>query len=330
MTIASLVLMTGCVIDHLPDGGDDTQPTPPTQPPPAPQPVASGTYDVRTELDLTIEAVLPEPAYDVVVTLRNFSTAPAHTLLDLAEQAGVPAVGTIRDALPSALESRLEGWIDDEIAKIEIDGVPVTQVAGDIAALAETALTTFALDSELTVNGATATHTLTSIDLTPAGIETVIVLEALPSDVISATATCTTKSGKLTLGEHGFGLAYGQYIWNAVDAKLGGIRTKLGTAVNCPALAARVASKCLLGVCVGHATELTAICERGLDEVVARAEAKVAALRFEALKLAAGTATLVDANKDGNAEQLAAGVWTAELNAGQGLRPVPGTFTATR
>ena len=28
--------------------------------------------------------------------------------------------------------------------------------------------------------------------------------------------------------------------------------------------------------------------------------------------------------------ELADGVWTAEINAGQGLRPVPATFTATR
>ncbi|MBA3538450.1 MAG: hypothetical protein H0T79_02375, partial [Deltaproteobacteria bacterium] len=84
------------------------------------------------------------------------------------------------------------------------------------------------------------------------------------------------------------------------------------------------------GYCVGHQAELTAICERGVDEIVARVRAKITALRFDALHLAAGTALLVDANGDGDIEQLAQGVWTAELNAGQGLRPVPATFTGAK
>jgi hypothetical protein len=329
-TFASLVLLAGCLNPDPILGGDD-EPTNPTNPnPPSPQPVASGTYDVRSSIDITVEAILPETAYEAVVTLRDFSTAPAHTLLDLAEQAGVPAVGTIRAALPDVVESKLEGWIDAEIAKVTIDGVPVTQYAGEIAALAETALTTFALDSELTITGSSATHALTAIDLTPAGIDARIAIGALPSDIVSATTICTSKNATLTLGDHGYALAYGQYIWNAIDAKLGGIRAKVGAAVNCPNIASRVAAKCVLSVCVGHQAELTAICERGLDEVVARAEAKVAELRFDALHFEAGRATLVDANHDGNVEALANGTWTAELNAGQGLRPVPATFTAPR
>lgn len=85
-----------------------------------------------------------------------------------------------------------------------------------------------------------------------------------------------------------------------------------------------------VGVCVGHTAELTEICERGLDEVVERAHAKFLAYRFDALHLAAGTATLVDADADRTADALTAGRWTTEINAGQGLRAVPATFTATR
>lgn len=102
-----------------------------------------------------------------------------------------------------------------------------------------------------------------------------------------------------------------------------GIRASLGAAVNCPLVAARVASKCVLGVCVGHTSELTSICERGLDEVVERAHAKLASFRFDAFHLEAGTATVL-------ATGLVGGVWTAEINAGQGLRHAPATFTATR
>lgn len=306
--------------------GSDTQP---------PAPVASGAYQVRSQIDLTVEALLPEPAEDMVVTLRDFSTNPAHTLLDLAEDAGVPAVGTLRDALPDYVEGKLEGWMNGEIIKIKVGGVPVPQIAGEIAALAETALTQFALDSELEVAGSVATHTLKAIDLAPAGIDVRVELDALPGDIITATASCSSTDGALTLGDHAYALAYGEYIWRAVDQAVSAqygtdVRGVIAGAVNCPALAHTIAAKCYLGYCVGHEADLTAICEAGIDEVVERAHDKVAAMRFDALHLAAGTAMLVDADDDGAVEALAGGVWTAEINAGMGLRPVPATFSATR
>jgi hypothetical protein len=303
-----------------------------TTPPP---PVASGAYQVRSEIDLTVEALLPEPAADMVETLRSFSTNPAETLFDLAESAGVPAVGTIRDALPSYLEDKLYGWIDGEIAKVTLGGVPVTQIAGDIAAMAETALTQFALDSEMNVQGGVATHTLKTIDFTPAGLDQAYSLDTIPDVIVSRTATCTSTATTFSIGDHTYGLPYGELAWTAVnDAMIAqhgmDIRASLGAAVNCPAIAATVAQKCVWSVCVGHEAELTAICEKGLDEVVERARAKFASMKFEALHFQSGTATLVDANKDGTAEALANGVWTAELNAGMGLRHVPATFTATK
>ena len=79
----------------------------------------------------------------------------------------------------------------------------------------------------------------------------------------------------------------------------------------------------MLGVCVGHAAELTEICEAGLDEVVGRIHDKFSALRFDAIHFAAGSATITSGG-------LTNGVWTAEINAGQGLRHVPATFAATK
>lgn len=307
---------------------EPTEPTPPVEPTPEPPaPVASGMYQVRSNIDVTANAVLPSTAYEVVTTLRSFSEQPARTLFDLAEDAGVPAVGTIRDALPSALESRLEGWIDDEIAKLSVNGVPVTQLAANIAALGETSLSSFAIDSTLTVQGSTATHRLTTLDLTPTGLDAKFALDALPANVIERTATCASDDGTFSIGDHRFSIEYGAYVWQALDqhvtAEYGAsIRATLGAAVNCPAIAARVADQCLWGACVGHETELTSICERGLDEVVARVHDKITAMRFDALRLAAGTATITDTRLDGT--------WTAELDVGQGLRPVPAAFTAVK
>jgi len=86
----------------------------------------------------------------------------------------------------------------------------------------------------------------------------------------------------------------------------------------------------VFGVCVGHRAELLELCERGLDEVVARARGKMEALRFDAIRLEAGEAALSQLGADGVAARLADGVWTAEIDASQGLRPVPATFTGSR
>jgi hypothetical protein len=300
-----------------------------------PAPVPSGAYQVRSHVDLTVEALLPEPAAEAVITLREFSTNPARTLLDLAEEMGVPAVAEIRDDLPSYVEDKLEGWIDGEIAKLAIDGVPVPQLAGNLAALAETALTQFALDSELVIAGGMATHTLKAIDLAPSGIAARVALDALPGEIVAASSTCSVASGRLSIGNHVYGIAYGEYVWRAVNqavtAEYGAdIRGLLGSAVSCPTLAHAIATKCYWGVCVGHEAQLTAICEAGLDEVVERVHAKFSAMRFDALHFAAGSASLVDADRDGAVEALAAGVWDAEIDAGMGLRHVPATFTATK
>lgn len=337
----SLLLVTataasGCVLPATGhDGTDPSDPSDPTNPATPPAPVANGPYAVTSNVEITIEALLPEPAANLVGTLRDFSQNPAHTMLDLVEDAGVPAVGTIRDYLPSFLEDKLEGWINDEINKLTIAGVPVPQFAGSIVALAETTLSQVNIESTLTIDGTSATHTLTTLDLSPAGIDSQLELGQFSNEIVSQTTTASTSRSTLSIGEHMFSVAYGHYAWRALEAKITAehgtnIRGLLGAAVNCPAIAATVANKCVWGQCVGHATELTQICERGLDEAVSRAKAKLEAFRFDALHLEAGTATLVDANNDRLAERLTNGVWTAEINAGQGLRHAPATFTAER
>jgi hypothetical protein len=315
------------------DDHDDTDPSDPTDPsnptPPPPPPVASGAYNVHSNIDLTVEALLPQPAEDVVLTLRNFSTSPGDTLLDLAQDAGVPAVEELRAALPSTLEDKLVGWIDAEIAKVTLNGTPITKLAGDTAALAEFALSQFALDSKLTIANGTATHELVTLDLNPAGIDKTFSLADLPTDMRSQSPTCASTKGTLSIGDHTYGLPYGEYVWTAINEKLVAqygydLRGALGAAVNCPSLAHTIASKCVLGVCVGHETQLTQICEAGLDEAVERVHDKLAEEKLEAIHLISGTATIA------NVDTLTNGTWDAEINAGMGLRHVPATFTASR
>ena len=321
-TIALMASLGGCVASS-----DTTEPTPP----PVVEVVTDGTFAARSELDITVEAVLPEPAYDTVHTLRDFSERPAHTLLDLCDRAGVPAIADIRAALPNALESKLEGYIDEQIAKLTLDGVPVTQIAAEIAALGETKLTRLSIDSELELAGARATHRLVALDF--AG--TRIAIANLPGEITLRTTTMQRTDATLALGDHTFSLEYGHYAWQALEQAIvdeygATPRALLGAAVDCPTVATAVASKCVLGACIGHAAELTEICERGLDEVIAVTRRKLEAQRFEALHFVRGTATVVDTDADAAADLLTGGIWTAEVNATQGLRAVPATFTASR
>jgi hypothetical protein len=341
LSLASLAtLQAGCLLAS--PGGAEDAPDSDTAPPghgtvdPAPAgAIARGAYQVRSVFDVTTGAVLPQPAYELVATLRDFSTAPAHTLIDLADDAGVPAVSELRALLPDVLESRLEGWIDDQIEAAAIDGIPVTQLAAQLAALGDIALTRFAIDSALTIDGAAATHRLARLDFAPAGLDASLSLADLPASIGTASATAAHAGGGLTLGDHRFGIPFGDYAWQAVESVVAarhgaGVRGLLGAAVDCPALADAVANHCVLGVCVGGRDLLVELCERGLDEVVGLAQRRIAEVRFDAIRLAAGTTRLDGADTAGVATRLTGGVWTAQIDAGQGLRPVPASFTGAR
>jgi hypothetical protein len=301
-----------------------------------PKPVWDGTYQLVSRVDVTVEHVLPAQAEEVVSTLRALSTNPAHALITIADEAGVPAVGELFGLIPGPIQDRLEGWINDEIAKVRVGGVPVTEFAGRIASLADTALTQFAVDGELTLQGVSARHRLTALDLMPAGLAVRVPITGLAGDVLTQDTTAAiTSAGALTLGEQHFGLNYGEYAWQGVDAASvvlfgAGVRDALGAAVNCPNVAHSVAGRCVLGVCVGHEDLLTRICEGGLDAIVDLAHDRMAELRFEVLHLANGAAMLVDVDGDRVADQITGGTWQAELDLGQGLRHAPATFAGTR
>jgi hypothetical protein len=311
-------------------GGDDVGT------PEDPVPAKTGPYAVVTKVDFTVEAILPGQVELVVATLREFSTNPAHALITVADEAGVPAVGALYGVIPGVIKDRLEGWINDEIAKVKINGRPITAYAGDIASLADTALTDFAVDSELAINGDVATHRLTALDLRPTGLEIRIPIGGLAGDLLTQTPEISiAEAGSLFVGEQHFGLNYGEYAWQGIEAVStatfgGGVRATLGAAMNCPGIAQQVAGKCVLGVCVGHQSELRNICEGGLDAVVDFAHQRMAALRIEALHLASGQARLVDDDGDGVGDRIVDGTWEAEMNLGLGLRRTPATFDGAR
>jgi len=302
-----------------------------------PVPAKTGPYSVINKVDFTVEAILPAQMELVVTTLREMETNPAHALISIADRAGVPAVGALYGAIPGVLKDKLEDWINGEINKVQINGKPVGAYCGQIAKLAELALTRFEVDSQLEINGGTATHRLTALDLMPTGIINVKVpIGGFVGDLLTQEPSIdVAEGGALTLGEQHFGLNYGEYAWQGIEMisqqLFGGtVRETLGKAINCPGLANTISNKCVLGVCVGHKTELTAICEGGLDAAVDLVHDRLADMRVEALHLASGTARLVDEDGDGVGDKIVDGTWEAEMNLGLGLRKAPSTFTGSR
>lgn len=312
-------------------GGDDVG----TQQDPVP--MKTGPYAVVSAIDFTVEAILPAQIELVVSTLREMSTNPAHALVDLAGKAGVPAVDTLYGLLPGVLTDKIEGWINGEISKVKIGGHPVTDYCGDIAALADTALSHFAVDSSLALGAdGSVTHVITALDLTPSGLDEKLPIGGLAADLLTQHPTLDVgAAGALAFGDQNFGLEYGEYAWqgmNAVSKSLFGddIRTTLGKAIDCPSIGQKVAGKCVLGVCVGHADLVTSICEGGLDAAVNAVHDQLDSYNITALHFASGGATLVDDDGDGVGDRITGGTWQAEINLGLGLRHTPATFTGTR
>jgi hypothetical protein len=253
----------------------------------------------------------------------------------------VPAVGTLLDALPSYLESRLYAWIDSQLASYVHGDGPIATAIDLVLRVAETSIAELRLASELTLEDGVAIHRLheivfafesaeVRIDLD--GFAPVVDLEETPA----AVCTAGEDEAELALGAHAFGVPFGELALAALDdvliAEFGAdLRGTLGLLVDCPRLAAAVADRCYLGVCVGHEAELRAICEGGLDYLADQIHDRIAAVRFDAVSLDAGTARMLDGTPDdGVADQLVDGVWSARIDAGMGPRSAPGTFTGTR
>jgi len=311
-----------------PDPADDPDPDPTPEPD---QPTLAPSYDLVTAVDVEASVALPQPVYDAVDLLRGLRDAPGETLFDLAEAAGVPAVDTIRDALPSSLESKLYGWIDGYVQQVTTGDGPVALVIDGIVDASEHVLGRCELTSTLVLDGGLATHHLDTIGFDALGVTASYDLADVPSVIVEDAAPYAVEDARLAIGAHAFGLPYGELALRAIEDALVAtrgtdLRGTLGALIDCPALAATVASKCVLGVCVGHEAQLEAVCDGALDYAVGELRDRFDEARFDALALHAGTATMLDVDDDGRAELLRGGVWTAELDAGLGPRPAPATF----
>jgi len=334
-SLLAIALLTACGTT-TPDSPSPYGPGTGTPSDPVPQQGKDGPYTVVSHIDFSVEQVLPGQAEAIVATLRDFSTNPAHSLVTLAQKEGVPAIAELYDALPSQLTDKFEGWVNGYVDGVSIGGKKLTVWAGDMAGLADLALTKFDLDSTLAIDGMTSTHTLTMVDFTPTGFTNLkIPVDGLAAEILTQHPTIDVgAAGALTLGDERFGLLLGDYAWTALNnqctALFGGdLRTTLGKAVNCPALAKTIANKCILTLCVGHESLIDSACEGGLDALVDTIHDGFKQYDFGA-HYATGTATLVDSDGDGVADHITNGNWDAELNLGLGPRHAPATWDGER
>jgi hypothetical protein len=97
------------------------------------------------------------------------------------------------------------------------------------------------------------------------------------------------------------GLPFGRYALQALDgillAEYGAedMATYLADSVDCSAMGDSVASHCISIVCVGHASDVAAICQGGLAEGARQIEDQIRGLDFKAIHFERGTATAVGA-----------------------------------
>lgn len=291
-----------------------------------PIPQDDATYTVRSRIERDTA-----PDVDALVApLRAVSVAPGQAMLDIAANAKLPALAELQANVPAALMSQLAGWIEADLDAAPADAITVRDVAAQLADDVETALTSFTLAGTMSFAPGRVAHTITGVEF-HLGVDVIVPVGGLEADSIAQQVVVSVaEAGRISFGEHEFGLAFGQHVWHAINLAS---QTMFGAApaaalasrVDCGALAVSVASRCIDSDCVGHPEQLQTLCEQSLALLASNLGTGLATFDATTVHYVAGTARLVDADSDGIASRIADGVWTPELMLG----PARGTFTAT-
>lgn len=308
----------------------------------------AGTYQVTSSIEVPALAAVPGAPGDALRLVDDLATNPAGAILDLAGEAGVPALDTLQAILPDPLEAEIEGWMNEHLASATVDGVSPVQELGELDAIIRSVVLRWQLRSELDLDapdGGTHAPVAIAFDVLDEPIVIPVEVTAPVTAASGVTATIAWPDGaggpaRVAIGDHAMGVPFGHYALRAIGAVLearygvADVREVLGQVVDCRALAESVASRCLGPACVGHAAELSAVCGGGLDEAAARIEDRVLALDYRAIHFASGTAGATGAAVDGSghatADGFTGGVWTATVDLGQGEAEATATFTAVR
>jgi hypothetical protein len=315
-----LTSLVACAAEEPPPGYPMGLGTP-SDPVPGPYP-----YLVRSR----VAAPLGVPAVTgAIADLAAFSQHGGTALL--AQNEGTSSAQAL-NALPTALRSKLEGWIDIELDKQKLGTTPARQTVGQIATMAQTIVDNFVVESTLTLSPTGAVHQFTDLTFQPLSMDVVVPIGGLMADTLVAKPTATVGlAGALQLGDQHFGLAFGSHAWQALDLatnqRFGGSVTIIEQ-LDCNAIAQAVAARCISGTCVGHASDLATVCKNGLSTLVEELRDSLAPIDLATLRFASGAARLVDDNNDGIADRIVEGTWQTETDAGTGVHATQVAFTA--
>ena len=290
------------------------------------------SYQVASRIDFSMNGTNPQAVTDTIAAIKAFATNPAKTLLASAD---ATAVQNLKTAIGSTLSNNLESWINTEIDKARIATKTLRQVATDVASITESSLTKFYLDSTLSMTPAKTTHSLTDLNFRPLSIDIVVLIGGVTADqLLQHPSLSVAPAGSMTLGEHKFGLAFGDHAWSGINLASttlygNGVQAVFSTGINCATLARTIAAKCST-TCVGHESDLRAICEGGAAKLTGDLRTRVTAFKLELFQLTTGTATLLDDNYDGLADRIIDGTWKVQLNLGTGVREATAAFQASK
>jgi len=262
-----LVVVSGAACD---DGGA-------TDPGPAPADLrVDGAYQIVSSYDLTVGAVLPQPVATYAQDIVGLRSDPAGTMFKLLDDAGVPLASDLLDVLPDVLADQLKKAINDFFAADVYGDARVSSELDALTAAIQTVVARPDMVSQLSLSApdatgaTTATHRLAELRYRPyvGAPEIVVPIVAPPAPVSSIVTLETTATGRVTgglagedahlqVGDHAFGLPYGSYVLAALDQAMGyrygtDLRGALGLLIDCDAMAASVAGKCVFGACIGH------------------------------------------------------------------------------
>lgn len=306
----------------------------------------TGSFAVTSRFEVPATVAAPGPLGDALRLVHGLAVDPGTGLLDLAEDAGVPALGELRMVLPDALESELTAWMNAYLETATVDGASPHGRIAELDALVRSVLLEWELRSTLVLpEGAPGTHAPVSLAFdSPAG-PVVIPLDvtAPVTEGVGVGATVSWPGGPdgpalASIGDHAMGIPFGRYALQGLDAILlalygaSDVGAVLSGAIDCPAMAASVASRCLAFACVGNEAGLLDVCESGVAEAATRLEAQILGLDFRAIHLERGAATALGAARSPaqGPTSLQDGVWTATIDLGNGAETATATFTAVR
>lgn len=310
----------------------------------APSILLSGAFAVRSPFDISASAAAPGPVRDALNLVHAFAVDPGAAILDYADQAGVTAASALRAALPSALMSRLTGWMNTYIKSAGRNGVVPYDRLVWLDDTVRGLLLYWTLESRLALPvPAPGTHLARALVFAdPSGSPLSYPVDpALLTPATNVVAVLAWPGGMspalVTISDHAFALPFGRYALPALDAILlarygtPDVNAYLADSVGCAGLADYVASQCVSIVCVGHESDLTDLCAGGLAEGARQIEAQILGIDFKAIRFVQGMATAVGAEPENPQKTTALqnGTWTVTVDFGSGAQPANATFSAT-